>query len=156
MKIAFRKISDQRHALEIEHDDGRRERVECETRSYLLHDFLHYAVEREAGIERGFWGSLASGKSLAQLNDKAQPSVFEADAEIATVERMVGMLHGAAKGQAAEAVVAAIGRYAETSETSVPPWLTEDFVRRVQERLRQVMGRWRATAYGECLWLEWP
>jgi hypothetical protein len=45
VRIAFRKISDERHALAIVRDDGAREEIECETRSYLRHDFLHYAVE---------------------------------------------------------------------------------------------------------------
>jgi hypothetical protein len=33
MRVAFRKITDARHALEIVRDDGRAETVECETRS---------------------------------------------------------------------------------------------------------------------------
>lgn len=43
--------------------------VACETRSYLVHDLLHYAVESEAGLSGGFWGNLARGKTLADMND---------------------------------------------------------------------------------------
>jgi hypothetical protein len=60
LRIAFHKISGQRHALEIVRAGGRRERVECETRSYLTHDLLHYAVEAEACLQDGFWGRLAA------------------------------------------------------------------------------------------------
>ena len=69
MKIAFHKIDAERHALVIERG-GRTERVECETRSYLVHDLLHYAVESEAGLDGGFWGHLARGKTLADMNDR--------------------------------------------------------------------------------------
>ena len=58
MRILLHKISDDRHTLEIVRADGRRERVDCETRSYLQHDLLHYAVETEASLAAGFWGSL--------------------------------------------------------------------------------------------------
>ena len=58
VRLSFVKMTDERHALEVVRDDGRRERVECETRSYLMHDLLHFAVESEAG---GLWGRLAAG-----------------------------------------------------------------------------------------------
>ena len=48
MRIGFRKLTDERHELAIVRDGGAREAVECETKSLLVHDFLHYAVELEA------------------------------------------------------------------------------------------------------------
>jgi hypothetical protein len=56
MQIQFRKISDLRHALRIVRPDGARDEVDCETRSTLVHDLLHYAVESEAKLSTGFWG----------------------------------------------------------------------------------------------------
>src|SRR3954454_19930968 len=50
MRIVFRKLSDERHTLEIVREDGRREEVDCETRSLLVHDLLHLAVESEAKV----------------------------------------------------------------------------------------------------------
>ena len=41
MRIRLTKLSDHRHTLEIERD-GRRERVELETRSTLHHDLTNY------------------------------------------------------------------------------------------------------------------
>lgn len=49
MRIAFTKLTQDRHRLEIRREDGSTESVELETRSYLLHDLGHYAVEAEAG-----------------------------------------------------------------------------------------------------------
>ena len=54
MRILFHKLSDDRHRLAIERTPGAREEVECETRSYLVHDLLHYAVESEAGCGATF------------------------------------------------------------------------------------------------------
>ena len=155
MRILLRKVSDQRHELAIVRPDGGRESVSCETRSVLLHDFLHFAVEAAAGLTSGFWGSLARGWTLAEMNDRARPPSGDGDAEMATIERFVGALHGAAKGQAAAGVVAGIERYAAGLNEPMPAWLTETFVVAVQERLRRLVGAWNATPYGETLELDW-
>ncbi|HLK91056.1 MAG TPA: hypothetical protein VKZ18_14255 [Polyangia bacterium] len=161
MRILFRKLSrqerpDERHELTLLRPDGRRESTLCETRSVLMHDFIHYAVEGAAGIETGFWGRLAAGRTLADMNDRAGlPSADEA-AQMATIERFVGALSGAAKGVPAAALAAGIARYAEATDERVPPWLTEATVIEAQERLRRIVGAWRAAPSGAAIELDWP
>ena len=156
MRIVFRKISDERHELTIVRADGRRESLLCETRSVLMHDFIHYAVESAAQIETGFWGLLAHGRTLAEMNDRAGlPSADEA-AEMATVERFVGALSGAVKEVPAAALIAGIRRYAVAMDTEVPRWLTEAVVVEAQERLRHLVGAWHATHAGAAVELDWP
>jgi hypothetical protein len=53
MRILFHKLSEQRHAREIVRVGGARERVECGTRSLLIHDFLH-AIESPSHIDFGW------------------------------------------------------------------------------------------------------
>jgi hypothetical protein len=157
VKILLRKISDQRHELTIVREGGPRESVTCETRSLFLHDLLHYAVESTALIDGGFWGSLSRGRTLAEMNDRTGGAFSPTEAaEMAAVEQLVGALHGAAKGLAAAEVVAGIRRYAAALATAAPPWLTEPLVEAVQERLRGLVGAWRATPYGGTLELAWP
>ena len=120
MRILFRKISDQQHELAIVHESGARESVVCETRSYLKHDLLHYAVEAEAGIEGGFWGSLARGRTLAEMNDRARMPPGSDAAEIATVEQVVGVLSDAAKERSTADVVATVERYGAATNGPVP------------------------------------
>ena len=156
MRILFRKISDERHELTIVRAGGRRESLLCETRSVLMHDFIHYTVESAAGIETGFWGLLARGRTLAEMNDRAGlPSADEA-AEIATVERFVGALSGAVKEVPAAELIAGIRRYATAMDAEVPRWLTAAVVVDAQERLRGLVGAWRATKAGGALELDWP
>ena len=159
MRIRLHKTSDERHGLEILRDKGEAERVECESRSVLLHDFLHFAVEQSAGLEGGFWGQLARGKTLAEMNDRMPPQTAHAASardELMDIERVVGALTPAAKGRSSKDVFAAIGRYFADLEVAVPPWLDEQFVSGVQERLRRLLGMWKATPYGGVLDLEWP
>jgi hypothetical protein len=152
MRIAFRKLTDERHELTISRDPASSETVECETRSYLTHDLLHYAVEVEAGVEAGFWGRLAAGATIAEMNDRTRPM----DNEMAAIEQMVGALTASVKGRSAAEVVAGMNRFATSLGASLPGWLTETFVLAVQERMRQLLGRWRATPRGSTLDLTWP
>lgn len=156
MRLEFHKLSDDRHALEIVRDDGARERVECETRSYLLHDLLHFAVEAEAALDDGFWGLLARGKTLADMNDRTGTAMAGESEQLMVVEGMVGMLTQAAKGMPAQRVVEAVERHAEALAKPRPAWLTVTYVEAVQERMRRLLGHWKATRHGSVMTLEWP
>jgi hypothetical protein len=160
VRILFRKIRGAHHELAHEltilRPDGRRESALCETRSTLMHDFIHYAVEGAAHLETGFWGRLAAGRTLAEMNDRAGLPAADEAAEMAIVERFVGALSGAAKGVPAAELVAAITRYAAGTNDLVPPWLTEGVVVEAQQRLRRLDGAWRATPLGAAVELDWP
>jgi hypothetical protein len=47
-------------------------------------------------------------------------------------------------------------RFAEALGSELADWLTEEFVTRVKERLRRLVGHWNATPYGGSMDLEWP
>jgi hypothetical protein len=154
VRIAFWKVSNERHVLEISDARGRKERVECETRSLFLHDLLHYAVESEAKTQAGFWGALASGRTLAELDDRTRP--FDESSELAGIEQVVGALHGTTKGISPEQLVAGIERFASSLGATLPDWLTVDLVTRVEERMRRLRGHWNATPFGDKMELDWP
>ena len=155
MRILFHKLSDDRHVLEIMREDGRSERMECETRSYLMHDFLHYAVESEAGTQSGVWGNLARGKTLADLNDRTGKAMQDGGPEMAIIERIVGGLSGLVKGYSPESMTAALCGYADQLGAPMPDWFNQEFVRAVEERMRRLVGRWKATPYGAAMDLTW-
>jgi hypothetical protein len=158
MRILFHKLTDQRHALEIVRDEGRRERVECETRSTLFHDFLHYAVESQAGLHDGFWGRLAAGRTLAEMNERTVDAGYGPGmhAGLALVERIVGALSGIRKGQSAADLVAGICRFVTSTGAAAPAWLSEALVEAARERMRRLTGHWRATPHGQAMALDWP
>ncbi len=154
MRIRFIKLTDREHALEVVHGDGRTERVVCETRSLLIHDLLHLAVESEARLTHGFWGQLAAGTTLEEMNDRTKPAAPSAT-ELLAIERLVGALHGATKQRPPSELIAGLRRYADALDTELPEWLTEELVIRVEERIRQLSGQWRATPYGGTLEVIW-
>ena len=156
MRIAFRRIDDSAHVLEVTRADGVTEAVACETRSYLLHDLLHYAVESEAGLSRGFWGSLAAGKTLGQMNDRSGAGMADGAGEMAAIERIVGAMHLTTKGRSSREVVLGVRRFYVSIGEEAPAWLTEALVDRVQERMRRLQGQWKATPRGGRMELSFP
>jgi hypothetical protein len=142
--------------LEVTRADGRTESVECETRSYLLHDLLHYCVESEARLHGGFWGNLAAGKTLAQMNDRSGAGMADGAGEMAGIERIVGAMHLTTKGRSSQQIAGGVRRFYESIGEEAPAWLTEALVDAVQERMRRLKGAWRATPCGGRLELSFP
>lgn len=156
MRILLRKLSDDRHVLQIIREDGRSEEVECETRSYLHHDLLHYAVEAEARLDGGFWGNLAEGKTLPQMNDRTGKAIQAESLQMMAIEQVVGVLSAVGKGGSATAIFAAIHDAATSAGVAFPAWLTSELASAVEERMRRLLGQWRGTPYGESMALSWP
>ena len=155
MRIELRKISDQQHELVLIRDGGLREALTCETRSTLVHDLLHYAAEQEAGVQTGFWGTLASGRTLADMNDRTGAALGAAHPDVMAIERIVGPLLAATKGAAAEALASRLRAYLAETGNAAPDWLTPGFVAAVQDRMRHLLGAWNAVPHGQTLQLIW-
>jgi hypothetical protein len=156
MRIRLTKLNDARHALEIERDDGRRERVELETRSTLLHDLTHFAVEEAAGLDAGFFGSLAAGKTLAELAQGAAEGMGQYAGEALQIERTVAVLQrmpktGEGPGAAHDRITAMLAVQGERP----PAWFTLELVTGVHDRMRRLLGHWMATPYGSAMELDW-
>lgn len=75
---------------------------------------------------------------------------------MAAIEQVAGALTASVKERSAAEVVAGINRFASSLGTTRPSWLTESFVLAVQERMRPLVGRWKATPRGSVLDLAWP
>lgn len=166
MLVRLKKISDKLHLLELVRDDGTRESVELVSRSFLWHDLLHYSVETNAELHRSFWGLLASGNSLTDLHDatrgsnsggtKASPAEA-ARTEAMVTEAIVGVLTNVVRGRAAPSGgVDGLARLFEAQDREVPSWFTADFVERVHEHMRKLMGQWSALPYGDEMQLTFP
>ena len=156
MLVRLTRLTNERHRLEFVRDDGTREARELETRSALLHDLVHYAVETEAGLGASFYGQIASGKTYEELT--AEPP---ADAEAMQTEAVVARIQGMAKNDTFSGVDPE--RFAESLAAGFralgrepPTWLSGELILRVRERLRRVQGQWRATPFHQTLELQFP
>ena len=80
------------HRFEYRRADGTGEAIEMETRSLLLHDLTHYAVESEARLKGSFYGILAKIGGYQELSVNGGAAL---GGEVAITERIVGALQGA-------------------------------------------------------------
>ena len=156
MIIKLTKISRTQHSFEYVRDDKSGEKLELDTKTFLFHDLLHFAVEMEAGLGNSFYGMLASGKKYAELapdkETKAYP-VFVG--EVAVTERVVGPLSGVVKGDVMQAdFMAGIKNIFEAYNERIPFWLTDDFVTRVRDKMRQLLGEWNSLPVGKTMELK--
>jgi hypothetical protein len=154
MRIRLTKLSDQNHKVEVVRADGSRETVELETREALFHDLLHFAVESSLPTQQGFWGTLASGKTFADLNDRSGEAVRENAEALYRVEGIVGAMHGVAELPVDEAL-ARLHWYSESQGQPPADWCTKRFVAAVSELIRRLQGQWKATPFGETMDIEW-
>lgn len=146
MKIHLTRLSNDRHRLAVERADGSRIERELETRSVLLHDLVHYAVEAEAGLEDGFWGLLASGTDFDELLEEATAPTLQG---IALVESLVGPMQAVWNPRLDP------DRYVELA-SRVARFVDRAFVDRVCGRIRGLWGHWRGTPFHETMELSWP
>jgi hypothetical protein len=157
MRVLFTKLSDERHAMEIVRADGTGERVELRSREFLFHDLLHYAVESALGTEGGFWGALAAGKTLADLNDRTGEAMGELAFGVAGVEPVIGMMTGVVKSnETAAEVLKPVRGYIEALGQEPPAWCSTEFIDDVRERMRRLLGRWNAVPYRATMEIPWP
>ncbi len=151
--IRLTKLSDLEHRFAYTAPGGASEDLTLVTRSFLIHDLLHFAVEREAGLTDSFYGRLARSGDYRRL---AEASV-EDPGEVGLTEMVVGAFTAFAKGQATpEGAARAVSAWMRAQDRDPPPWLTAAFAHAVAERYRRLMGEWKATPFGATMELRFP
>jgi hypothetical protein len=153
--LRFTRISSDLHRFEYRRADQTGEVLELETRSFLFHDLLHYALESEAQLKGSFYGILARIGGYEGLSLGGGAAL---GGEVAITERVVGALTGALQDDDldGEAFVGRITEYLDLFDERAPRWLTPALVLAVRERMRVLTARWDATVAGEAMELVWP
>ena len=155
MHVLLTKLSDLRHRVEVIRADGTREKAELETRSFLVHDFVHYAVEGISGMTSGFFGMLASGAPLRQLNDA--DATWDPDSQIGLAESVCGPMQGVMKGRStAASLLAGLEEMFTATGKQPPAWVTLKFIDQVHAEYARLSGAWKATPFQGQMVLVWP
>ena len=150
LTLKIKRISPTHHTLEYIREDGTGEVKSFESKSVLLHDFMHLAIEREANLEHGFFGLLDQGYTYDELNNKA-PSDFPKDQGM-EVEMVVGPFTGIVKGTIApEQLMAGLRNWFEADGRRLPSWASAEFFERAHERYKSILGEWNSLKFGETL-----
>lgn len=141
MQIVITKISKDEHKIEIVRQVGTREAAILNSRSFLRHDFAHFAVEAEVPIKLGYWGLVAAGASLSGEGFTGK--------DIALAETLAGPT------QTLMRIEAEPDRYLELLQRSLPQQATLELAERIYNRARSLVGYWRATPFGSSMSIAW-
>ncbi len=159
MEVVFTKTNHERHELALVRDDGTREVAsDLETRSYLRHDFMHYVVEKEAGLKHSFYGSVVAGKTFADMRMDAHAQNRESPnrlvGEGGLTELIVASLQGAQKeGFSVDELLTQLPGYLKVQGFDTPAYLTRDFVERATKAFAYLLKRYDGLKTGEALTL---
>jgi hypothetical protein len=145
MLLRWRKIDDQRHGFAVVRDGVPMEAT-LETRSFLVHDFAHFAVEKEAGLRGGFYGALARGATFATLRDDI---ALPPEHERWRAERLAALFQTLWRSEGTDGFAAGCSWYRDAVDVD------DAFVDGAVRRMRALMGHWRATPYGGTMELRW-
>ncbi|MEM7205204.1 MAG: hypothetical protein AAF628_33425 [Planctomycetota bacterium] len=157
LEVHLKRLSNTHHRMDWARPDGTTGSATLETRSCLLHDLVHFAVETEAGLTDSLYGRLARGGDYTALAAPPPAEWATSTDELVITETVVGPLQGAwRRGLDPVRFVAELRRHRDQVGAACPAWLDVDLVARVQERLRQLEGQWRGTPFGEALTLRFP
>jgi len=154
--VRLTKLTNSLHRFAYERSDGSGQSIDLATRNFLLHDFIHFAVETEGSFKSSFYALLDRGESYESLGDAdITDDTHPGGPEILMTERVVGAFTALAKGTASPTdVIAGVKNLLDASEEPMPEWLTVEFAERVAERLRRLQGEWKATPFGATMELE--
>lgn len=150
LTLRFTKISGTHHTLEYVREDGSGETVKLESKSFLLHDFIHFAVETEARLRHSFYGLLEEGISYELLSEGR--AMQGDNGELRHTEQVVGPMTSVVKGEGtARGLIDGLRNIYDANDEPLPKWVTEEFVGRVQKRMKEILGKWHDTPYKKTL-----
>lgn len=141
MQIVITKISKDEHKIEITRKNGSNVSTILNSRSFLRHDFAHFAVEAEVPFKLGYWGLVAAGASISGKGFAGK--------EIALAETLAGPV------QTLMRIEAEPDRYLELLQRALPQMATFELAERIFKRGRSLAGQWRATPFGSSMSIAW-
>jgi hypothetical protein len=163
MRIELVRAGD-RYFTEVERDDGAVIRLRGAGARSLPHDLVHYVVESELRVDRGFWGKVARGENVGKVefvrrpNRRRRPLRHAPRGRGGDIEAIVGLVHRI-YGTRPERTPTAVREYLDTSLTPAVrarAGLDATAVLRMCRRLDDLGRIWAELGNGGRLVLDWP
>jgi len=174
MRIAIKRFVDHQR-VEIERDDAGREdegaispvAFDFPVKGPLPHDAVHFFVEREFAIARGFWGMVAEGAQPEEIQQMAKAGGHASAKRAGVPDRLIADLVRAERlveafeaqfwsGSLDEEAIIAMARSGWEASLVEPIALDRANIRQVYENMKEFARQWAKIDIGEQIVLEWP
>jgi hypothetical protein len=168
MDVTFHRLAGNRYFTTAVRDDGVTVRIPGYDRTGSVpHDLAHFIAERELGMTRGFWGSVAAAAlftNMAVMSGRQKPHAAERSkrilkahaADIGISELVAGAVHQAVEHDLASEVVLNRLRAQWGTFSPAPSPMAVGELDAAVAALRREVGRWSAVPVGRDLTLNWP
>ena len=158
MQIVLTKKADKPHVLTCRRDDGSETWFQASHANadfFAAHDLSHYALESELGYRSAFYGMVASGRDLNDFGSQGgAPDTRSYSQEALWAENMANlMLLCLREGNSYEEFQSMLNINYESNPEGTPP-VSEKQYRAIQEKLRDLLKKWKALPANESLTLE--
>ncbi|RKS79719.1 hypothetical protein BZB76_1196 [Actinomadura pelletieri DSM 43383] len=168
MDVTFQRLGGNRYFANAARADGVTVRVPGYDRtSAIPHDLAHFVAEREFGVTRGFWGSVAAGAlftNMVVVSGRQKPHAAERSKQIIKAhaddlgmsEALAGAVHDAVEQDLTlDEVMKRLRAYWGITSAAPLPVAAADAEPAINA-LRHAAERWAAVAVDEGLTLTWP
>lgn len=165
MRISISKGSGQEH-VRIARDDGTAMEFRIPSKGPVPHDAVHFFVESELGLGRGFWGSVAAGEDPGAIQRRARAGGHASasragvpDAglvELLQAERLVECFEAESWSSASDHAGLMALAHAGWEASHVPPLpCTQAQAQRIRDAIAAFGRTWQALPPGGTLELDW-
>lgn len=144
MKIEVKKATKHQCQYSVTRNDKSVERITLETKTYLVHDICHFAVEDNLHYVNGFWGLLSQGHSVNSLFGKDNPQTIE----LRFIERIVGPVQSVYSGHIPKEDF-------EQYISHLDNTMTNNFLGSCLTEIRAILQKWEQLSVGQYLTLKW-
>ena len=144
MQIAINKKTHYLCQYTVTRDDRSVEDFTLETKTYFLHDICHFVVERNLQYAAGFWGMLARGMAIHELNGKTNLQT----AELRFIEQIVGPVQSVYSGHLPEQL---FEQFVAHLDFIVPAKFLTDCL----SEISSIIATWEGLPLGGQLELDW-
>jgi hypothetical protein len=170
MRLILTRLDERRYETLVTRADGVSFRVQGVGHMFAIpHDLAHLAVEEALGLDRGFWGSVASGAvfpSMNHLSGRRRPHAGERSREllkanrdtITEAETLVSLFNTALQqGHGADSAVlrARLREQRWTPAGQSERQFTDAEIESVCAAWQRMLDLWRPLPVGDSLHLEW-
>lgn len=166
MDVTITKGGDIDHVETIRHD-GSIMRSTFPKKGPIPHDAVHYIVEQEIGLNKGFWGMVAQGHSPEAIQDIAKAaghaSASRAEipeariVELIQAERLVECFEADCWGAPADGeTFRSVAQTACSYSFVATPELSDAMIERIRTRVSALMHDWTQQQEGGKFQFSWP
>ncbi len=144
MKIEIEKKTPFQCEYTLSRKDHSKEILSLDTKTFLLHDICHFAVEKHLKYQNGFWGMLSKGHTFDQLFGKDNPQTEE----LRFIEKIVGPIQSIYSGHIPKQNFA---EFINHLDFDIP----QNVLNHSLVEIEEIMNSWKSMPVGQKLILNW-